>query len=425
MNPFGKQDLDEDGFTYKGFTGLRNNVPNSRFAMGDLEAASNVDLDDTGRASRRNGYVTQIDPSACHSIGPSGHSRCFYVSGTTLYEILGDYTTVPLVTGLTPNKLVNYFVSKDRVYWSNGVEKGCIEKSGNRSWGLAVPPPISGVAIGGNLRTGRTDITTARYQFVMTYLRNDDQESGAVRASYVNVPDNGGILFSNLPVSADPTVNRKAIYITEPNGQKLYRAIVLPNATTSVAYTNRGNMTLQLVTQFMGPPPAADIISLQGGSILLGIDDKIYYSEPYWFELFDTRKHLLFASKVKIICSFDNGSHVGTDLLHVWLAGDTPDKFEWNTRANYGAIEGTLDMVDVDASMFGKTDMAGPLGLWATKEGIVRGMPDGTLENLTRAKFLYPIQERGASTLRLEGGVNQFVLVMQGVETAPKSNILP
>lgn len=423
MNPFGRQELNEDGFTYKTFLGLRNNVKISRFALGDLEVAKNIDLDDTGAAQRRNGYVQKIDPNACHSVGPSGFARCFYVRGTTLYEILPNYSTTALITGLTPNRPMTYFVSADRCYWTNGIEKGCIEKTGNRSWGLDIPPKIAAVVTGGSLRTGRTDVPTARYQFTMVYLRNDNQESGASLAEYLDVPDNGGILFSNLPVSSDPTVDRKAIYITEPNGETMYRAIVMRNSATSVAYTARGRMTMALATQFLGPPPASDIVSFQGGSCLIVVDDKIRYSEPFAFELFDSRKFIPFPSKVNVVCSFDNGVHVGTENEHAWLAGDTPDKLEWNARASYGAIFGTLDFVD--GAMFAKQDGVDTYGIWATKEGIVKGTPDGSLHNLTRSRFLYPIQERGSGLVRLNEGMGQYVVTLQGVETAPKSFILP
>lgn len=425
MGPFVKTQTTEESYTFKGFSGLRNNVVNSRFEKGDLEAGLNIDLDDTGRADRRDGYSRKIVSGACHSVGPSGFSRCFYVAGTTLFEILPDFSSIPVRTGLTLDREMIYFVSGERCYWTNGIEKGCIEPYGNRSWGLTVPPAITGTVSGGNLMLGREDTRTARYQFAMTYLRNDQQESGAPRANYVDVPNNGGIEFLNLPVSTDPTVDRKCLYISEPNGKKLFRAAVIPNLQQVLAYTTRAPLVVPLTTQFLGPPPAGTIVSQQGGSLLVAVANKLHYSQPYAFELFDARKYLVFAGAINVVCSFDNGTHVGTETQHVWLAGDTPDKFEWNTRASYGAIRGTLDFVDVDGAMFGKQVVVGPVGVWASKEGIVKGTPDGVLQNLTRARFLYPIQERGTGLLRFQEGMNQYVVVLQGAETAPKAAILP
>lgn len=418
---FARKPPEEKDFTHEAFAGLRNNVATSKFELGDLDAGLNIDLDDAGRALRRSGFGSRIMAGYCHSVGPGDFPRCFVVSGTVMYEIQPDNTTTPIVTGLTPNRIVEYFTSQDRCYWTNGVEKGCIEGSGNRSWGLQVPPKISGTVVGGSLMTNRGDVSTARYQFTMIYLRNDNQESGAPAANYVDVPNNGGISFANLPVSSDPTVDRKAVYISEPNGKTLFLAMTLPNSTTSAIYRTRGRMSLPLRTMFLTPPPAGNVLSLQGGSMLIGIDNRMYYSEPYSFELYDPVKYLQFQTRVNIICSFDNGTHVGTEDLHVWLAGDTPDKFEWNTRSNYGAITGTLDFVKADSAMFGKRKVVGVVGMWASKEGIVIGSQDGTLENLTRERFLYPVQPRGDGMIRQNNGMNQFVIVLQGTETPAPS----
>lgn len=418
---FARKPPDEKDFTHEAFAGLRNNVAKARFELTDLDAGLNIDLDDTGRAQRRDGYGSRILAGNCHSIGPGVFSRCFVVSGTVMYEILQDFTTVALVTGLTPSLPVTYFVSQDRCYWSNGVQKGCIEETGNRSWGLEVPPRISGAVGSGTLMTGRSDNGTARYQFSMIYLRKDNQESGAPGAGYVDVPDNGGIVFNNLPVSTDPTVDRKAIYISEPNGEKLFLAMTLSNSTTSAIYRNRGRMVLPLRTMFMGPPPLGTVIGFHGGSMLIGVDNRLHYSEPFSLELFDPLKYKLFATRVNIICGLDDGVHVGTEDMHVWLVGDTPDKYEWKTRANYGAIRGTLDQLNADSAMFGKRKATGQVGLWASKEGLVIGASDGTLENLTRDRFLYPVQERGTGIMRKANGVNQFITILQGTETPAPS----
>lgn len=424
MRPFSNQELAEKEFTHEGFTGLRNNTTTSRFGLTDLEVARNVDLDDTGRASRRDGR-SKVVTGSCHSLGPSGFTRCFYVSGMTLYELLNNYSTVAMAT-VTPNLPITYFVSGTRYYWTNGIDKGCIEGSTNRSWGLIVPPMITGTVGAGTLMLGKEDKTTARYQFTMTYLRNDGQESGAGPANYLDVPNSGGIEFSNIPVSSDPTVTRKAIYISEANSEKLFLAIRLLNATTSVIYRDRGRMTLPLATQFLGPPPSGTVISQQGGSMLMAVDNRLHYSEPYAFELFDKRKYHVFPSKINIVCSFDEGTHIGTQTEHVWLHAGTPDQFNWDSRAPYGAIPGTLDFIDnsfitFENSKYGGADVTGPIGIWATTNGIVAGTPDGHLRNMTGNKFLYPEQPRGAGLVRFTKGIGQYLVTLQGTETPAPS----
>lgn len=412
-NPFGPGKLSEKDYKFSGFRGLRNTVDVSRFDMGDLDAAINVDLDDKGAPQRRRGF-SRAQAGAYHSVGPSGFTRCFVVGGTTLYEILSDLSLVSRVTGLAPNLPLEWFVSGDRYYWSNGVDKGVIDSRGARSWGIDPPPAIAATAAAGSLMVGKSDLVATHYLVSMTYLRKDGQESGAPRATGVDVPDNGGIAFANLPVSSDPDVDRKAIYISEANGEKLFRAAVIPNAQTTLIHRDRGNPSLPLKTQFLRPPPAGTVISLQGGSLLVAVGNRLYYSEPYAFELFDIRKAIPFQTAIQIVCSFDNGTHVATEDMHIWLSGDTPDKYEWNTVATYGAIAGTVDTVDADSSMFGRNDILGPVGIWASREGVVKATPDGKIENLTRDRFLYPPQARGTAVMRIERGVNQFLFVMQG-----------
>lgn len=419
MSSFVRVPLLEKEFTHDKFAGLRNNVANSRFELDDLEAALNIDLDDTGRASRRSGFNTQILAGNCHSVGPNNAGRCFVVAGTNLYEIFPDLTTTIVVSGITPNLPVSYVVVGDLYYWSNGIDQGCVDSTGARSMGLAIPPQIAGTVGSGTLMLGKEDLTTARYQFAMTYLRNDDQESGAGMANYLDVPNEGGIVFDNLPVSADPTVNRKAIYISEANGEKMYRAIVMRNAATSVIYRGRGRMTLPLATQFLGAPPLGSIMSFQGGSLLVAVGNKLHYSEAFAPELFDRRKYYPFSSKITILFSIEEGTHVGTEDGHYWMGGQSPDKYGSDLRATYGAIPGTLDICP--SSLFGKEKTEDYVGLWASKEGIVMATQDGQVINMTRDRFLYPVQEFGSGVMRKMNGVNQFIAVLKGAETPAAS----
>jgi hypothetical protein len=419
MSAFAKTLQQEKDFTHESFAGLRNNVKNSRFELGDLDAAVNVDLDDTGRVSRRSGFGSRILSGPCHSVGPGGAGRCFVVSGTVLYEIFQDLSTTALVTGLTANQPVSYLVSGNRYYWSNGIQKGCIEPTGNRSWGIQVPSRISATVGSGGLRLGHEDTDTAGYMFTMTYLRNDGQESGAPAAGYLDVPDYGALVFDNLPVSSDPTVDRKIIYISTRNGEKLFRALVLTNATTSATYQSLGRLVTPLATQFLEPPVAGSIIAFQGGSMLIASGSTLRYSEPFAFELFDRRKYFNFSSTITIVFPTEDGTHVATQDAHFWLAGRSPDIYKSDQKTTYGAIPGTLDVCD--GSLLGKGESDGFVGVWASKQGIVAGSGSGKLENLTDKRFLYPIQDRGAGVLRRVDGINQFIAVLAGSETPPPS----
>ena len=395
----------EKDFTHVAWSGLRNNVSPTRFGLTDLVSAVNVDIDDSGVVRRRQGYGSPVIAGAWHSLWSNGR-RCFGVTGTTLREILPDYSTVTLAS-VTASRPVCWLEMGARIFWSNGVERGCITGT-NRSWGLAVPRRIDATAMGGSLRAGR-------YQFAMTFLREDGQESGAPSANVLELSANSGLQFSNLPVSADPTVDRKVIYVSESNGETLYRAAILANATTTHTYRDRGPMSVALATQFLGPAPAATALAFHGGSVLSAVGNLLYYSEPFAPELFDMRRSFAFPSAVTLVAAVDKGVYVGTETGHFWLGGDDPTKYVLEGRGMSAAIRGTLSYLP--ERMFGESKSETDVAVWHTSDGIVTGDQSGAIANLTSDRFLFPGQPQGSSVGRTERGINQFVSLLQGTET--------
>ena len=82
---------------------------------------------------------------------------------------------------------------------------------------------------------------------------------------------------------------------------------------------------------------------------------------------------------------------------------------------DYGSIPGAFaacNAEDIDPAA------AGPAVVFGTKQGICAGFNGGTVKNLTQDRFLYPVQERGAGIVRAHGGSKQFVMVLEGTETA-------
>ena len=120
-------------FEHAAFAGLRNNVPSERFELPDLEAAENIDLDDSGRATRRFGHGAAVVSGACASLWSDGNIALVVRSGTVLAQIMPDYSVVTLRSGLTPGLEMSYVPMGGRVYYSNGVENGVIESGARLS----------------------------------------------------------------------------------------------------------------------------------------------------------------------------------------------------------------------------------------------------------------------------------------------------
>jgi hypothetical protein len=416
----------------RAFSGLRNDRPVERFDPSDLSVAQNIDIDNSGAIAMRSGYVLR-SAGAKHSLWSSDDEAiALYVSGTALYRLNADTSGTVLMTGLTAGLPMAYWKTLDRVYFTNGQQSGVLDNGIVRSWGLAVPPAPAVSQTSGAMPAGS-------YQYTLTYFRNDGQESGAALASRIDiaatgayqpysvsqtysssggsaaatytatpeqVTNNSGVggLSFTLPVSSDPTVVSKGIYISTPNSEVLYLAMVVPNATTSATYSgSTAEFNLPLITQFLAPPPAGQIVRDYRGVMYVASGDAIYPSEDYGYELFDYRKAIPFDGRVTLLEALDNpgggGLFVGTDRACGALVGRGIADFEYVPKVNYGAVEGTS--VRVDGSLFGD-DSAGArlLPVWLTTHGIMVGLPQMEVRNLTRTRYRIAASGRGAGVFQ-------------------------
>lgn len=77
------------------FAGLKNTVTPERLAMGELQRATNVDLDDAKQPRRRRGSQLKI-AGDWHSLYSTQDGRVYGVKDQQLVAVNPDYTTVPL-----------------------------------------------------------------------------------------------------------------------------------------------------------------------------------------------------------------------------------------------------------------------------------------------------------------------------------------
>jgi hypothetical protein len=389
--------------------GLRNNVDEASFGREDLATALNVDvLDDLG-VSRRKGFSSALTTAIDRSLWASGNV-CLGVGSNTLKLVNPDYSVKTLLAGLTPDRPLSYAAAGDRVFWSNGVQKGIVQGGANRSWGIDVPDQPVATAGSGELLVGL-------YQYAVTYLRSDGQESGASLAGTITLAAAGGIELTAIAVSTDPSVVYKAIYITSVGGETLYQAGVIANAATSFAIREPRMGASPLLTQFLQPPPAGEHIAYQNGYLLVANGARLYPSEAYAPELFDYRKALPFLDRVTMVAPVKGGVWIGMDSQIGWLSGDTPEAWDFKVVADYGVIPHTLWFAD--AGVIGDGQAIGEMAaLFASKRGLCAGMPGGKMMNATEARFAYPVMDTGAGIVRRHRGTNQFLVTLQGTETA-------
>ena len=389
---------------FKDFTGLRNDRPPERFTTTDLVTATNVDIDNSGMPKRRLGQ-TLIDTVVRHSVWADvAQTQMFAVETNTGYLVSFDNNFVSTtLRGMSSKTLrVSYSKVNDRVYYSTEQDIGIIENGANRSWGLPVPP------LPGIVNIGAGSMPTGTYQFVLTYMRTDGQESGASLAGVVTVPDQSGITFS-LPTPTDPQIAAMNLYISTPDGAIMYLAGTVASNATQIAYLNNTlELNYPLQTQFLSPPPAGQLVMYYRGHMFVAAGDTIYPSEPYAYELFDLRKGFSLDGKVTLLApiedkerpglaeGMDSGFFIGTTRSCGILVGKDPIGFQYVPKVNYGAITGTLVMVD--GSLYGD-DKAGArlLPMWLTTAGICVGMPQMEVQNITRTRYGFTAKGTGAA----------------------------
>jgi hypothetical protein len=98
----------------------------------DLATAYNVDIDSSGRISRRKG-LTLIDSWNTHSIFCDG-GVCLFVCGTALYRLNSDYTRTGIRSGLTLGARMCYVQVGNKVFYANGFEYGYVEGVTSYYW---------------------------------------------------------------------------------------------------------------------------------------------------------------------------------------------------------------------------------------------------------------------------------------------------
>ncbi len=389
--------------TIKAVSGVRNDVLSERFDKTDLVDGVNIDLSETGQISRRKGMRRVVSGTDVHSFGVAA-DRAFYVDGNTLYELTADLTTIALRSSLATGRRMNYLDIGGRVIASNGIDGLVTDGSHVFALGLAPPPPLVPTVVSGTLPAGDYGVT-------MTFLRTDGAESGAPGSSYVAVPKDGGLEFSALPVSADPSVTSKRLYITEPNGEVPFLAMTLPNSLSFATYTDPTSLSFLCSTQFKSALPAGDVLALYNGRTYSAVGNVLWYSDPYNYELCDMRtNYLQFDSKVMIVAPVRDGIFVGTETETVFLAGDDPSVFQSVVVSPAGSARGTLSYADprfvTAAGMKGKTPM------WVTTHGIAAGGDSGVFVELTSDRYVLPEVSSGASMYQYKSGNAQFLSVL-------------
>jgi hypothetical protein len=127
---------------FSGSSGINNIIDPVRLkfdpetGIAELAEAVNVDIDDTGRISRRAGLMI-IEEGQFHSVFCNG-GDCFVANDRTddsaLYRVAADYSLSGVRSGLQKGARLSYCQIGDKTYYTNGYQNGVIVDGISSAW---------------------------------------------------------------------------------------------------------------------------------------------------------------------------------------------------------------------------------------------------------------------------------------------------
>lgn len=407
---------DKDILTIPGWPGGINNraretenvnVDNRlRIPAGEfLRSAINVDLTQQGKPLRRRGYAS-VEAGFAHSLWRVGDVPfALMVRDGYLCTVSGPEPLIEQLTSVDWSRLMSYTTVNDRVYFSNGLDKGYITFDGQlRPWGTPVP------AVAVLTPTADLSLNAGQYQVAVTYTGADGEEGGASEAGTITVVQGGGFTVA-MPAAPAEAVQRN-VYVTQANSEvfTLYRTV--PAATLSVVVSLSGmGAGRVLETQHLEPVIAGDIVRYFNGRIYFAVDEAVFFTEALRYGLVRYSQALYMMPKpVTLLEPSEDGLYVGYGDTVVFLGGGNPYDVT-NTRVNSrGAVLGTGTRVP---GYFLDRELEHVPVWWTQRGGMVAGFPGGEAQQLTQDRLAVPSFGAGAILAREREGMRHLVSTLR------------
>lgn len=363
--------------------------------------AVNVDVDDTGLLTRRNGFV-KVYAGANTCAGFSCSIGTYFVEGSLLKKLNADNTAATLFTSVTGDE-VTYEEFNGVVYFSDGVVTKKIHADNSvTEWGMDAPaaPVLSGIA--GVFGPGA-------YIGAITFVDAAGAESGASEFRSVTLAENAGVKFDSLPTSADPQVTKVRLYLSAPNGTTLYLAGEVAIGTLSYSISaGRYDNGQPLSLQFVSKPPPGRIVRHFRGRMYIADGKTIWYTEPGALDHVRLADNFYqFPDDVAVMEPVLGGVWIVADKTYFY-PGTGPDDFTQQSLLDYGALYGTAKRVPNSNDV-----------MWYSDRGAVIATADGRIKNLQEENVAAEAGSSGAALIRESNGVRQFIASVKNPVVSP------
>ena len=381
--------------------GMNNRQPDHRLPDGTVRNLVNVKVDNSGILSRRDGIELVYSGLGCRD-GFSCSLGTFFRQGASLMRLLDDDTSEELFTGVVGDQCA-FEYHNDILYFSDGViTKKIFPDFSFTNWGMEVPGTPAVYSTSGTYGAGT-------YLAAITFVDVDGNESGASDFVSVSLDSPGALVFTNIPTTTDSQVTGVRLYLSTPNGDVLYQIAEVSPGTASYTQslgTYDDNKVLE--TEFIIPPPAGRIIRGYNGVIYIADAlGNVWHTNPMSYDqVHMTENFLQFPKVVDVMEPVIDGIFFAHGNVTDFYAGQGPDSFSPRQVLDYGAVFGT-------GREYNDTTRA-----WYSTKGAVLGGSGGQVKNLQEDNVAADTADSGASLVREEDGIRQFITSLTNPTTS-------
>lgn len=361
-DPQDQQDPQKDSVSIQKFLGLRNTKTLERLAPGELEYATNIDLDDIGQVHRRRGK-TKVATGKFSSLFTSDEGNMFAVKDGVLGIVNPDYSFVSLKDGMSQNwdPLAYIQVGKTNVYFSGRSTAGIIDQDA-----LSVRPWM-GPNLGG---TPVTDPPTRS-------IPSPDYWYSPVVNPTVTLPPIHGKILGPPPLATTLAYYNGRIYLGNKN-------IVWYTELFNYLYVDKTRNFWQFEAD-------VTMIGSVTDGIYVGTKEGLWFiSTPKWFGRAKSNE----AKRIRVL---DSGVIPGS-MVYIPTELSNPTQ------------------VPLENQQPVKTSI-----LFLTNNGYCGGQDSGVCYNFTESSFIFPDAESAAAIYRRQDGMNQYLAVTNSRGT-PSTN---
>lgn len=374
-----------------------------------LRSVVNADILDDGAVRLRPGSTLRVAGNAHSAWGYADRLYAVVDGVLTAYtkDLAGVLTGTALRTGMSPDLPVSYLGIANDVYYTNNAVSGKIASGVHRPWGVERPTgqPVLAALTSGALHAGR-------YQVGVTFVDNLGEESGTGPLTPVQVAAGGGIQLSLIPQPANATVSKVRVYVSEANGEVLYRYADVAVGTTSLNIARSATLGKVLDTQFLFPPVPGIALESFNGRIYIARSNLVFYTDALRYGAMRQTNYFAFENEVRLIKAGATGLWVATAADTHLLLGTGPENMQLTTPLSRGAVRGSA--VDLPNGRMMWVSSGGPVVIGADDQIEELGDDPGDPIRIALDDFAI-----GSAAVREKDGVRQIITTLgNGVASA-------